>query len=584
MESEQTEVPDTQTTTDELLSKALEVELRKRQDLPNALIGGLAAAIVGAVFWAVITVATEYQIGYMAIAVGLLAGFSVRYFGCGIDFHFRIIGAFFALLGCALGNLLSQVGFIAAAESLGYFETITLLNFEIIQDIFAEAFSPMDLFFYAIAVYEGFKFSVFDVSTELSIALEQGRVVPQPFAKWKLHIVTGLFIVLATGFYFISKGTVGIKTFYYESGGKRAVGEIVRGNEVGYWETFWENGNIQAKGFYVDGKLDSVWEYFNEEGFLTQRASFKNGLQHGDHASFYVSGAVRASGTYKEGRIHGAWIHKYEDGQVMSQGNYALDKEVGHWESYYNNGSKSTSGSYKKGIPVGEWHYWFENGQKASELNFDEDGKSLTLNTWSEKGKPEIVNGAGLFKSLFEDGTIQQTGMFKDGKHTGTWIVNYASGSKQEEGYYKDDVYYIRNTWTPEGEPRVVNGNGRYETYQEDGAIRETGPVEDGLKKDKWVTHGLDHAILLEMNYVNGKLEGEYKVYFDNGGTNVEGVFQGDKRTGDWKWYTIDGKIESEVTYVNAKKEGVQKFYDETGAVIRTETYKGGELVASQVN
>src|SRR4051812_10018311 len=105
MESEKTVLPDTRT---DQLSKALEVELRKQQDLPNALIGGLASAIVGAVLWAVITVATEHQIGYMAIGVGFLAGFSVRYFGCGIDFHFRIVGAFFALLGCALGNFLSQ--------------------------------------------------------------------------------------------------------------------------------------------------------------------------------------------------------------------------------------------------------------------------------------------------------------------------------------------------------------------------------------------------------------------------------------------------------------------------------------------
>src|SRR5688572_32658702 len=201
MESEKPALPDTRTSE---LSQALEVELRKQQDLPNALIGGLASAIVGAVLWAVVTVATKYQIGYMAIGVGLLAGFSVRYFGCGIDFHFRVVGAFFALLGCALGNLLSQVGFIAASESLGYYETITLLNYDIIQNIYAESFSPMDVLFYGIATYEGFKFSAFDISVELAKALEHGRVLPQPFARWKLHMASGLFIALAIGSYFIS--------------------------------------------------------------------------------------------------------------------------------------------------------------------------------------------------------------------------------------------------------------------------------------------------------------------------------------------------------------------------------------------
>src|SRR5687768_15131522 len=85
------------------LTQALKTELHKQQDPVYAIIGGLAAAMVGAVIWAVITVSTKYQIGYMAIGVGLLVAFSVRYFGGGIDKYFGIIGAFFALLGCALG-------------------------------------------------------------------------------------------------------------------------------------------------------------------------------------------------------------------------------------------------------------------------------------------------------------------------------------------------------------------------------------------------------------------------------------------------------------------------------------------------
>jgi hypothetical protein len=139
------------------------------------------------------------------------------------------------------------------------------------------AFSPMDLLFYGIAIYEGFKFSVFDISVELEKALAQGGVQPQPFAKWKTHIAGGLLVALIVGAYFVSKGSVGVKTYYYESGKKRAVGEAVHGNEVGYWETFWENGNIQTKAFYVDGKLDSLLESFDENGILLERSFYKNG-------------------------------------------------------------------------------------------------------------------------------------------------------------------------------------------------------------------------------------------------------------------------------------------------------------------
>src|SRR5690348_8928868 len=86
------------------LTEALKKELQKQQDPVYAIVGGLSAALLSAVLWAVITVATKYQIGYMAVGVGLLVGFAVRLFGAGVDQYFGIIGAFFSLLGCLLGN------------------------------------------------------------------------------------------------------------------------------------------------------------------------------------------------------------------------------------------------------------------------------------------------------------------------------------------------------------------------------------------------------------------------------------------------------------------------------------------------
>ena len=48
-----------------------------------ALIGGVVAALVGAALWAVITVTTGYQIGFMAIGVGFLVGLTVGHVGKG---------------------------------------------------------------------------------------------------------------------------------------------------------------------------------------------------------------------------------------------------------------------------------------------------------------------------------------------------------------------------------------------------------------------------------------------------------------------------------------------------------------------
>ncbi|EDY83295.1 hypothetical protein VDG1235_2921 [Verrucomicrobiia bacterium DG1235] len=124
-----------------------------------AIVAAVVSALVGATLWAVITVSTEYQIGFMAVGVGALVGFSVRILGKGVDQKYGILGAIFALVGCLLGNLFTQVGFAATELDVNFFEILFGLSSEVIVEIYAQSFAPMDLLFYGIAVYEGFKFS-----------------------------------------------------------------------------------------------------------------------------------------------------------------------------------------------------------------------------------------------------------------------------------------------------------------------------------------------------------------------------------------------------------------------------------------
>ena len=60
--------------------KVLE-QLRSEQNYPMALVAGIVVGLLGALLWGAITVATGYQIGYMALAVGAGVGFSIRYAG-----------------------------------------------------------------------------------------------------------------------------------------------------------------------------------------------------------------------------------------------------------------------------------------------------------------------------------------------------------------------------------------------------------------------------------------------------------------------------------------------------------------------
>lgn len=141
---------------------------KSEQDYPKALLTGLIVGLLGAILWGIITVATGYQIGYMAIAIGAAVGYSMRLTGNGIDQIFGITGAIISILSCALGNFFSIIGEIANFEGLGYLETLELFDYSQLIPIMTETFSFMDIIFYGFAAYQGYKLA-FRAFTEKEI-------------------------------------------------------------------------------------------------------------------------------------------------------------------------------------------------------------------------------------------------------------------------------------------------------------------------------------------------------------------------------------------------------------------------------
>ena len=134
-------------------------ELRAEQNMPGAVLAGLIAAGLGAYLWSVITIATGYQIGFMAIGVGVLVGGAVRGFGKGIEPVFGVIGATLALLGCAAGNLLTVSTQLAQAEGMAVMDVLSLLDIALAWELLTTTSDPLDFLFYGIAIYEGYKLS-----------------------------------------------------------------------------------------------------------------------------------------------------------------------------------------------------------------------------------------------------------------------------------------------------------------------------------------------------------------------------------------------------------------------------------------
>jgi len=147
---------------DPLILQAALQRLKSEQNLVLAALAGGVAALLGACIWSAVTVTTNYQIGWMAVGVGFLVGYAVRSFGKGIDKSFGIVGAAWSLAGCAAGNLLTIVGTISNQQNI--VNILEKLDLEIVASLMQATFNPMDLLFYGIAVYEGYRFSFRQVS------------------------------------------------------------------------------------------------------------------------------------------------------------------------------------------------------------------------------------------------------------------------------------------------------------------------------------------------------------------------------------------------------------------------------------
>ncbi len=171
----------------------------------RALVGSAGLGIVGAIAWAAVTIITDYQLGLLAIGIGLLAGVGAAYGGKGKKF--QVIGASCAAGSYFLGQFLIVIAIVmgqaGAADELpvepaptgeqavladgpngapaavepagsevgldadladtapgeqpgpeGFFGAMALVLFLIVQETFSSA---MSVLFLGLAVYEGWK-------------------------------------------------------------------------------------------------------------------------------------------------------------------------------------------------------------------------------------------------------------------------------------------------------------------------------------------------------------------------------------------------------------------------------------------
>ncbi len=140
-------------------------EAVKKEQLNNTLIvsaslGGIIAAVTCGVLWGLIVIITEYEIGFMAWAVGLVVGFSVILFSGGKrGLPLQVIAVASSIFGIIIGKYLTFFYYlkVMVEEEHGKeaASSLSVLSGDVIQFFFENIISmshPLDLLWIFFAV------------------------------------------------------------------------------------------------------------------------------------------------------------------------------------------------------------------------------------------------------------------------------------------------------------------------------------------------------------------------------------------------------------------------------------------------
>jgi hypothetical protein len=129
------------------------------ENLLLGILAGTFAALLGALIWMGVAVATGWRGGFVALAIGAMVGAAVRYVGNGTGMIFGVAGALLTLMGCLGGEVLAELQFSVTPQH-DFYDVLSRADWgQLLTNIFARMDAIMYLI-YAIGIFEGYKLSI----------------------------------------------------------------------------------------------------------------------------------------------------------------------------------------------------------------------------------------------------------------------------------------------------------------------------------------------------------------------------------------------------------------------------------------
>jgi hypothetical protein len=132
-------------------------QLAREQNLLAGILAGLVAGAVGVAIWVGLVAGAGAPIPFMALGVGYLVGFAVRWAGKGIERSFGIAAGLITLAGCIAGTVLSVATILAERDEVPLAEFLEGLDAGLVIQLLLQSVGPIGAVVWLFAIYESFR-------------------------------------------------------------------------------------------------------------------------------------------------------------------------------------------------------------------------------------------------------------------------------------------------------------------------------------------------------------------------------------------------------------------------------------------
>ncbi len=203
-----------------------------------------------------------------------------------------------------------------------------------------------------------------------------------------------------------------------------------------------------------------------------------NGLKQGNWGKKYSNGNIKYTGKFKDNKPVGEFKRYYENKSLQSVMIYAKDGTSAKTTFYYKNSAIAAEGKYSGTKKDSLWKYYSFYGEHLSNIESYDKG---------------LKNG--ISREFYEDGTISQERLWKNGILDGKWRMWFPGNKLRLETQYKSGKI-----------------NGLFKSFYPDGTLEISGNYSDDIRVGKWTHIDKETKKKKYINYIGGLPENQEEI------------------------------------------------------------------------